>query len=774
CGVSFELKRQNQVDSVHIDHIEEELNRLRTEIEYGIPRQREKSVIGPLPLQTLKKNLKRPGMTSDENREKTPDYYSMIGRVRSALVHLENEQLADYLEWRESRIRHASHDVEPHDSTGPNQHPAPPVSDSCQGTQAAFSDRLHCRKTKFRRKCAVAGIILGILFGVAFFVVEYTRSGNRSLVASRNTTEKETILEPTHIIEVSQSARAPSMMQDSTAASSAIPVVPPNVPGIIPGFVRAESTLEIPIPNVPVVSEDNRNQEIQAVYQQQLAETQTQLTELARQIEQTRYNNEQLERAAKQNEAESFLWEAYAHTEKNPVRSMILSLQSIERFKELELDVPAQARWALNQSLSFLNLGLSFNGFQGGVDAMTLSRDGQWFLVSGNDGKVWLWDISKHDQVSGSFCLDTVNGGVTQLELLITGNARYGFCVGRNGSIRLWNLAIDYPSEKPINIIDARCHFTRVVVSEDGHWLAAYGEPGRNNNHPSANNVWLWDLNQLARNGMLPPPIELKGHEKPIRSLAISNNSKWIVSGSEDRTVRVYDLKAAYPAAEQIVLKDNELAVHCVAVSPDGRWLVTGGHDSILRMWDLQNRSGRAEPIPFQEHEGWITTLAFSADGRWLASGSYDTTIRIWRMSGQGRPEVVRVLTDHDGPVTSVEFSPQGNQLISQGLNRDVKLWNLDQGNPSENVLTFSGVQVPISSAMLTGDGKWLILAQQKPSVPGVSGLRLWPLVFDEAFECAADFAEARFPAMYQRVRNSGVATLEIPEERIALAESRP
>jgi len=97
-----------------------------------------------------------------------------------------------------------------------------------------------------------------------------------------------------------------------------------------------------------------------------------------------------------------------------------------------------------------------------------------------------------------------------------------------------------------------------------------------------------------------------------------------------------------------------------------------------------------------------------------------------------------------------------------------VKLWNLNQGNPSENALTFRGAQVPISSAMLTGDGQWLILAQQKPNASCTSGLRLWPLVFDEAFECAAEFAEARFPTLYQRRKNSMMPSLESPEERIA------
>jgi Tol biopolymer transport system component len=335
-------------------------------------------------------------------------------------------------------------------------------------------------------------------------------------------------------------------------------------------------------------------------------------------------------------------------------------------------------------------------------------------------------------------------------------------------------LRLENPCEGPVNIVDTRCHFTKMVVSEDGRWLAAYGKPNSQTSHQQrntreVNDVFLWDLSQLTRNGHLGSPIVLKGHEKPIRSLAISNNSRWLVSGSEDRTVRVYDLKASYPAAEQIVLKGHELAVNCVAISPDGRWLVTGGRDSILRIWDMQSRQSMAVPMELQEHEGWISALVFSPDGQWLASGSYDNTIRLWRMTDASRPEVTHVLTGHVSRIMAMEFFRKSNQLVSLGFDREVRLWNLGQGNPSENPLVFRSNQFPVSSAMLTGDGKWLILAQQKTSAPGNSGVRLWPLVFEQTFDFAANFAETRFPTMYQRQQNAVSPIPEQQEERIAM-----
>ena len=799
CGVRFALKQQYQVDSVHIDQIEQELVQLRAEIEASHPQHsgnREKSVIGPLPMQTLKMSIDDVDNKKTENQFRNHCLDSTSKRIRSILVRLEKDQWEDYLQWRDSLRRHKSQSSERETSdrqpsfreTGkqPETMNADDVTNEYQShrhnktdvvRRSSFADdlgSLNRKKTRFRVKIAVAGIVFCGVFLAAIYTAKFVRFGNHSQPASRTTPVGWEELKPTQIIDTPQLSQINTERHASLDMGNFFSpaVMTPETPNMVIQAAISSSippvfVPEIPAPLPPVDYEAEQEKEMLASLDRQLQETQSQLNHVTQQYELSRQNNEHLERIAKQNEAESLFWEAYSNTGKFPVRSMILSLQAIERFKELELDIPNSARWVLNQSLALQNLGIPFNGFQGGVDAMALSKDGQWFLFAGNDGSVWLWDVSKHDLMSGCFPLDAIGGGVAQL--LMTSDLHYGICVGRNGTIRIWNLKLDpKPSENPTDIVNARCHYTHVVVSEDGHWLAACGKPGRYENNQAVNDVYLWDLNHLTRNGTLGPPIVLKGHQKPIRSLTISGNSQWLVSGSEDQTVRVYDLKAAYPATEQIVLKGHELAVRCVAVSPDGRWLVTGGSDSILRIWDMQSRESMTVPIQVQEHEGWISALAFSADGRWLASGSYDNTIRIWRMDGVQQPNVVQVLSGHTGLIKSVEFSRQGNMLVSLGSDREVRLWNLEQGNPSENPLTFHCEQAPISSVTMTGDGKWLVLAQQKPNAATSSGLRLWPLVFDEAFDFAAYFAETRFPTLYQRRLNSVSPMMERQEERIA------
>ena len=65
-----------------------------------------------------------------------------------------------------------------------------------------------------------------------------------------------------------------------------------------------------------------------------------------------------------------------------------------------------------------------------------------------------------------------------------------------------------------------------------------------------------------------------------------------------------------------------------VAFSPDGTRIVSGSEDKTLRLWDA--RSGQPIGAPLQGHENSVNSVAFSPDGTRIVSGSYDKTLRLW------------------------------------------------------------------------------------------------------------------------------------------------
>ncbi|MCH7728996.1 MAG: hypothetical protein IH991_21315, partial [Planctomycetes bacterium] len=80
----------------------------------------------------------------------------------------------------------------------------------------------------------------------------------------------------------------------------------------------------------------------------------------------------------------------------------------------------------------------------------------------------------------------------------------------------------------------------------------------------------------------------LKGHDYSISELALSVDGRWLVTGSDDTTVRVWDLEAEDPSASAQVLKGHEGHIRALAFSPDAKRLVTGSQDHTARVWLLR------------------------------------------------------------------------------------------------------------------------------------------------------------------------------------------
>jgi WD40 repeat protein len=76
----------------------------------------------------------------------------------------------------------------------------------------------------------------------------------------------------------------------------------------------------------------------------------------------------------------------------------------------------------------------------------------------------------------------------------------------------------------------------------------------------------------------------LKGHDYWVMSVAFSPDGKHIVSGSDDKTVRVWDAQTGQSVMDP--LKGHDDSVTSVAFSPDGRYIVSGSDDKIVRVWD--------------------------------------------------------------------------------------------------------------------------------------------------------------------------------------------
>jgi hypothetical protein len=159
----------------------------------------------------------------------------------------------------------------------------------------------------------------------------------------------------------------------------------------------------------------------------------------------------------------------------------------------------------------------------------------------------------------------------------------------------------------------------------------------------------------------------LTGHQDAVTSVAVTPDGRYVVSGSWDRTVRIWELATGKEVRRLIGQQGH---VESVAVTPDGRYIVSGGNDATLRLWELATGE---EIRRFAGHEGHVRSVAVTPDGRYVVSGSWDRTVRIWELA---TGKEVRRLTD-DIYVVSLEVTPDGRYLVCGCEDGTVRVWYL-------------------------------------------------------------------------------------------------
>ena len=193
-----------------------------------------------------------------------------------------------------------------------------------------------------------------------------------------------------------------------------------------------------------------------------------------------------------------------------------------------------------------------------------------------------------------------------------------------------------------------------------------------------------------------------------VYSIAFSPNGRWLASGLDDKTIRIWDVESGLPVRD---LSADRRSVIYVAFSPDGHSLASGGDDKTINIWDLTN--GKVVHT-LSGHTKNIYAVVFSPSGRWIASASADKTVRLWD-TASGR-EVHR-LSGHGSSVTSVAFSPDSQWLVSGSWDKTIKIWDVEKGQVVE---TLAGNTNPIYSVAFDSSGHWLASGSQDGTI------RLW------------------------------------------------
>lgn len=163
----------------------------------------------------------------------------------------------------------------------------------------------------------------------------------------------------------------------------------------------------------------------------------------------------------------------------------------------------------------------------------------------------------------------------------------------------------------------------------------------------------------------------LIGHKNLVYSVAFSPDEDIIASGSDDKTIKLWQLKSGQ---EICTLNGHTNSVYCVTFSPDGKNIASSSHDKTIRLWQVNTG---AEICKFIGHTNAVYSVAFSLDGELIASSSWDRSVKIWRVKDG---QEIGTLTGHTNLVYSVAFSPDGELIASSSWDKTIKIWQVKDG----------------------------------------------------------------------------------------------
>lgn len=312
------------------------------------------------------------------------------------------------------------------------------------------------------------------------------------------------------------------------------------------------------------------------------------------------------------------------------------------------------------------------------ASTVSFSPDRQWVVAACSDKTVKLWSVNgKRLKTFGGHTKKVMDAQFNSTGSLI-------LSVSEDGTARVWHPV----TGKPVRVIPGGGgKVYGGTFSRDGSLIALANED---------NTVKLW-----TTTGRLLKTFQ--GHRASVLNLRFSPDDQFIASASKDGTIIVWSREGkflqklqGYPNfVGRMQLSSQELEGKytngSVRFSRNGKQIISGSLDKTVRIWNWEG----APPIELQHPN--VESIHFNPDGSRLVSAGGDKTIKLWRQDGV----LIRVLSGHTDGVMSAVFSPDGKTIASASADKTARLWSVDTGN----VLQTFPHQDLVSSASFSRDG---------------------------------------------------------------------
>jgi WD40 repeat protein/tRNA A-37 threonylcarbamoyl transferase component Bud32 len=404
------------------------------------------------------------------------------------------------------------------------------------------------------------------------------------------------------------------------------------------------------------------------------------------------------------------------------------------------------------------------------VRSVSLTPDGRYAVSGGDDRTVRLWDLETGQ------CLRTIEGHTDKVvSVSFTPDGRYAVSGSDDKTLRLWEFETSksYRSEPMVSLPKGfeQRKIEEEILKEAVHKAEElYKKKDYRQSFSILYETWEdmgfshnEDIHRLYTGLMKKGRIKglafsfqkkiLTGHTLWVESVSITQDGRYAVSGSHDKTLRLWDIETGQCLQ---TMEGHTGGVFSASITPDARYAVSGSNDNV-RLWDLEtgqcvhnlmystgsysatlipggryavagaSLSSTASPALWDfetgkclriltGHTNRVLSVSLTPDGRYAVSGGKGTTIRLWDFeTGQ----CLHILEGHKEEIFTVAITPDCRYAVSGSDDKTVRLWDLKIG---KCLHTMEGHTAGVYSVSITQDGRYAVSAGDEEN------LRLWDL----------------------------------------------
>ncbi|KAI0134321.1 WD-repeat protein pop3 [Xylariales sp. AK1849] len=260
---------------------------------------------------------------------------------------------------------------------------------------------------------------------------------------------------------------------------------------------------------------------------------------------------------------------------------------------------------------------------------------------------------------------------------------------GYDHTIRFWE-ALSGICSRTIQHPDSQVN--RLCISPDKRFLAAAGH----------HTVKLYDIKSTNPN----PLLTFEGHTGNITGVAFHCEGKWMVTSSEDGTVKIWETRSGTIQRSY----NHGSPANDVVIHPNQGEIISCDRGGSVRVWDLAENNCSHQLIP--EEDVSVSSVTVASDGSLLCAANNAGNVFVWALiQSYERTQLMPVthFSAHKEYITRILLSPDVKKLATCSADHTAKIWEVADPYPLE--ATLQGHQRWVWDCAFSADSAYLVTA---------------------------------------------------------------